>query len=368
MIGSRRISAALAVVAGVAGLTGPSGLATMSAPQARASTAAPTVTLQWVGDIALSTQLGLPPGGLDHALAPIAGTLRDADLTLGNLEGTLSVGGISKCGTTGTATSGTCFAFQAPPSTGVALRRLGFDLVNQANNHAQDFGPSGHAQTIAALRRAGVAWTGDPGQITDLTTHGVRVAFLGFAPYTNTANLLDIPRAQAMVRQAARHAALVVVIIHAGAEGADQLHTPRGTQYFLGENRGDARRFAHAVIAAGASVVLGSGPHVVRGVQDDRGHLIAYSLGNFVGYHTLGGGGVLNDSGIIRVTLSVATGRATAARWIPVTLDDGLPRRARGDGDAPLVARLSREDFPRSHFEIRPDGRFVAPGRRQRVG
>ena len=334
-----------------------------AAARPQAPTPAKTITLQWVGDMAMSTQLGLPPGGVDRALAPIAGTLRDADLTLGNLEGTLSVGGISKCGTTGTASSGTCFAFQAPPSTAVALRRLGFDLVNQANNHAQDFGPSGHAQTTAALKRAGIAWTGDPGQITYLSTQGVRVAFLGFAPYTNTSDLLDIPRAESMVRTAARHAAIVVVIIHAGAEGADQLHTPTGTQYFLGENRGNARRFAHAVISAGASVVLGSGPHVIRGVQDDGGHLIAYSLGNFIGYHTLSGGGVLNDSGIIRVTLSVATGRATAARWIPVTLDGGLPRRTRGDGDAPLVAQLSREDFPRSHFHIRPDGRFVLPSR-----
>jgi hypothetical protein len=327
-----------------------------------------TITLQWVGDMAMSTQLGLPPGGLDRALAPIAGTLRDADLTLGNLEGTLSVGGVSKCGTTGTATSGTCFAFQAPPSTAFALRRLGFALVNQANNHAQDFGASGHAQTLAALRRAGVAWTGDPGQITYLSRHGVRVAFLGFAPYANTSDLLDIPRAEAMVRAASRHAAIVVVIIHAGAEGADQLHTPTGTQYFLGENRGNARLFAQSVIAAGASVVFGSGPHVIRGVQDDRGHLIAYSLGNFVGYHTLSGGGVLDDSGIIRVTLSVATGRATAARWIPVTLDGGLPRRTRGDGDAPLVSELSREDFPHSHFDIRPDGRFdLATRRRSRT-
>jgi poly-gamma-glutamate capsule biosynthesis protein CapA/YwtB (metallophosphatase superfamily) len=315
--------------------------------------------------MAMSTQLGLPPGGLDRALAPIAGTLRYTDLTLGNLEGTLSVGGVSKCGTTGTATSGTCFAFQAPPSTAGALARLGFDLVNQANNHAQDFGAAGHAQTIAALRSARVAWTGDPGQITYLTTHGVRIAFLGFAPYANTSNLLDIPGAEAMVRTAARHAAIVVVIIHAGAEGADQLHTPTGTQYFLGENRGDARRFAHSVIAAGASVVLGSGPHAIRGVEDDRGHLIAYSLGNFIGYHTLGGGGVLNDSGILRVTLSVATGRATAARWIPVTLDGGLPRRVSGDGDAPLVAQLSRQDFPRSHFHIRPGGRFVLSSRRR---
>jgi poly-gamma-glutamate capsule biosynthesis protein CapA/YwtB (metallophosphatase superfamily) len=317
------------------------------------------VTLEWVGDMAMSSALGLPPGGVYHAVSPMARTLHRSDLTIGNLEGTLSVGGASKCGG---PSGGTCFAFQAPPSTAFALRRLGFDLVNQANNHAQDFGPSGHAQTIAALRRAKVAWTGDPGQITYLTTHGVRVAFLGFAPYGYTSNLLDIPRAKAMVRTAARHAALVVVIIHAGAEGADQLHTPRGTQYYLSENRGNARLFAHSVIRAGASVVFGSGPHVIRGVQAFHGHLIAYSLGNFIGYRTLGGGGVLNDSGVIRVSLNPANGRVIAARWIPVTLDDGLPRLAAGDGDAPLVARLSREDFPSSHFEIRPNGVF-APSR-----
>jgi len=317
------------------------------------------VTLEWVGDMAMSSTLGLPPGGVYHAVSPMARTLRRSDLTIGNLEGTLSVGGTSKCGG---PSGGTCFAFQAPPSTAFALRRLGFDLVNQANNHAQDFGPSGHAQTIAALRRAKLAWTGDPGQITYLTTHGVRVAFLGFAPYGYTSNLLDIPRAKAMVRTAARHAALVVVIIHAGAEGADQLHTPRGTQYYLGENRGNARLFAHSVIRAGASVVFGSGPHVIRGVQAFHGHLIAYSLGNFIGYRTLGGGGVLNDSGVIRVSLNPANGRVIAARWIPVALDDGLPRLAAGDGDAPLVARLSREDFPSSHFDIRPNGVF-APSR-----
>jgi hypothetical protein len=321
------------------------------------STPRTPITLQWVGDMAMSSTLGLPPGGVYDAVAPLSATLHGADITLGNLEGTLSVGGVSKCA--GGSAGGTCFAFQAPPSTAFALRRLGFDLVNQANNHAQDFGPEGHAQTIAALRRAGLAWTGDPGQITYLTTHGVRVAFVGFAPYAYTSNLLDIPTAETMVRTAARHAAIVVVIIHAGAEGSDQMHTPPGTQYYLGEDRGDARLFAHAVIRAGASVVFGSGPHVIRGVQRYRGHLIAYSLGNFIGYRTLGSGGVLDDSGIMRVSLNPATGRVVAARWIPVTLDSGIPRLAAGDGDAPLVASLSLQDFPHGHFEIEPDGVFA---------
>ncbi len=317
------------------------------------------ITLEWVGDIALSTQRGLPPGGLVGSLAPVRPMLRRAGVTLGNLEGTLSVGGVSKCGGIG---GGTCFAFQAPPAFAGQLRALGFDLLNQANNHSLDYGPSGRAQTISALRAARLAYTGLPGQITYLRVTGVRVAFLGFAPYAFDANLLDIPAAQALVRRARAHASLVVVIIHAGAEGVGALHTPVGTEYYLGENRGNARAFAHAVINAGASIVLGSGPHVIRGIERYRGRLIAYSLGNFVGYHTLAGGGVLSESAILRVTLGPG-GRVLAARWIPITLVGGLPRPDPSDASARLVAQLSRQDFPSGHYRIGPRGYFHLPRR-----
>jgi len=314
-------------------------------------------TLEWVGDIALSTERGLPAGGLERALSSVAGLLRDADVTLGNLEGTLSVGGNSKCGGIG---SGTCFAFQAPPSTAGQLRGSGFGLVNQANNHSLDYGLSGRAQTLAALRQAGLAQTGLPGEITVMRVGGTRVAFVGFAPYSFDANLLDIPAAQDLVRRAKARAPLVVVIIHAGAEGADALHTPYGSEFYLGEDRGDPRAFAHAVINAGASIVLGSGPHVIRGVERYRGRLIAYSLGNFVGFHTLAGGGVLSDSAILRVTLGTG-GRVLAGRWIPIALDDGLPRPDPTNASAKLVAALSREDFPSDHFAIGANGRFRLP-------
>ncbi len=316
-----------------------------------------SVTLEWVGDIAMSTELGLPPGGLYHSLAPVRPLLHRADVTLGNLEGTLSVGGVSKCASIG---GSQCFAFQAPPQAAFGLRAAGFDLVNQANNHSMDYGVSGRQQTVAALNQAGVAHTGFPGEMTYLRVHGLRVAFLGFAPYPYDANLLDIPAAQSLVREARRHAAVVVVIIHAGAEGVGALHTPYGSQYFLGEDRGDARAFSHAVIDAGASIVLGSGPHVIRGIQRYRGRMIADSLGNFVGYHTLAGGGVLSESAILRVTLAPG-GRVLAARWLPITLVDGLPRPDHTRASVKLVQKLSREDFPLGRFEIGDDGVFHLP-------
>ncbi len=315
------------------------------------------VTLEWVGDIALSTQRGLPPGGLDRALRPVRPLLRHADLTLGNLEGTLSVGGSSKCGGIG---GGTCFAFQAPPSVAHELSSLGFDLVNQANNHSLDYGLTGREQTMSALGRAGVAHTGLPHKVTILRAKGTRVGFVGFAPYPYDGNLLDIAAAQRLVRYARARAALVVVTIHAGGEGAGELHTPSGNESYLGENRGDARAFAHAVIDAGASIVLGSGPHVIRGIERYRGRLIAYSLGNFVGYNTLGGGGVLSQSAILRVTLG-AGGRVLAGRWIPIRLIGGLPRPDPSGTSAKLVATLSRADFPSDHYTIGPSGRFHLP-------
>jgi poly-gamma-glutamate capsule biosynthesis protein CapA/YwtB (metallophosphatase superfamily) len=312
------------------------------------------VTLEWVGDIALSTERGLPPGGLARALAPVRGTLRNAQVTVGNLEGTLSTGRRSKCGGIG---GGECFAFQAPPSTAGELRTVGFDVLNMANNHSFDYGATGRNQTITALDRAGMAHTGLPGEITVERVAGERVAFLGFAPYALDANLLDIPAAQALVRGAHRRASLVVVIIHAGAEGATALHTPYGHEHSAGEDRGDPRAFAHAVIDAGASLVLGSGPHVIRGIERYRGRMIAYSLGNFVGYHTLEGEGLLALSGILRVSLG-SRGRLLAARWISVRLSAGLPRLDPSHASARLVAALSRADFPGAHFDIGVRGVF----------
>jgi hypothetical protein len=91
--------------------------------------------------------------------------------------------------------------------------------------------------------------------------------------------------------------------------------------------------------------VLGSGPHVVRGVERYRGRLIAYSLGNFLGYNTFGRGGVLSLSGILRVSLD-ATGALRAARWTSIRLvGAGTPEVDPSRASAKLVSRVAREDF-----------------------
>ena len=299
------------------------------------------VTIAWVGDMSLSADLGLPPLDGGGPLAPVRRHLTRSDLTLGNLEGTLGSGGRSKCG----AESKDCFAFRAPARYASMYADAGFDVLNVANNHAADYGPRGTARTLAALYGAGMGGAGTPGHVELRTVRGVRVALLGFAPYPWAASLRDVPAAVDLVRRADRQADLVVAMMHAGSEGADQVHTPTGAEHAFGEHRGNPRRFAHAVVDAGADLVVGSGPHVLRGVERYRDRLIAYSLGNFLGYHTFGRGGVLSLSGILRVSLD-ATGALRDARWTSIRLvGAGTPEVDPSRASAKLVSRVAREDF-----------------------
>jgi hypothetical protein len=312
-----------------------------------------SVSITWVGDIAM---VASPDGGAGFFSPAIRQQLRN-DVVIGNLEGTLTVGGSSKCG----KSSKDCFAFRAPPSYAHLLRQAGFTLMNVANNHAYDYGYEGQRETLAALRSNGLGWTGRPGQITIVRVHGVRVAVIGFAPYSWAQSLTDFAGAQAIVRRAKQQADLVVVLMHAGAEGASRQHVKPGTEWFLGENRGDAESFAHVAVDAGADLVLGSGPHVLRGMEWYHGRLIAYSLGNFLGDGTLGIDGVLGASGILHVTLGPSGaflhGDLTPVRLVP----PGIPAIDPAKAAQGIVQTLSREDFGQDAVRVTSTGRLLPP-------
>ena len=225
------------------------------------------ITIEWVGDITPGSSMGVPPGNGSAQFARVRRKLRAADLTFGNLEGTYSVGGASKCGSGG---GHTCFAFQAPPAHAVALRRAGFDVVNLANNHAWDFGASGQAQTRAALHRARVAATGRPGEITIVRRDGLRVALLGFAAYPWATSLKDLGGARRLVRQASEarrrrrrgHA----------RRRRGRRPDPRAPGHRDGLRRGPRRqpRLRPRRRRRGRRPGVGSGPHVIRGVERYR--------------------------------------------------------------------------------------------------
>jgi hypothetical protein len=339
------------------GLTGIAAATTASVPTTVPATTATApdlskrVTIAWVGDTVLASKYGMPPDAGRASMAPVTVPLRSADLAFANLEETLSALPDTKCGG-----SPNCFAFQAPPSFAKLMTAAGFDVMNLANNHADDFGPAGRRSTENALRKAGLRWTGRPGQITIMRRAGLRIALLGFAPYKWAPRLEQIRVAQALVRKAARQSDIVVVAMHAGAEGSGATHVPHGTETFLGENRGDSRRFSHAVIDAGADLVVGSGPHVIRGMERYHGRLIAYSLGNFAGYKNFGIGGTLSLSAILRVELR-GDGAFMGGAWVSLLLDgNALPHPDPSGASARLVTQLSREDFGAAAVEVAADG------------
>ena len=309
------------------------------------------VAIVATGDIVMGSTPNLPSDGGRSFFSEVQTDLA-GDVVLGNLEGTLSTGGGSKCGKGST----NCFAFQTPPSYARWLQEAGFTVMNLANNHAYDFGAAGLRQTTDALAGVGLEWTGRPGQITVQKVAGIRVALVGFAPYPWAQSLTDIAAAKKLVRRAARSADVVVVTMHAGAEGGDRQHVERGTEFFLGENRGDSMRFAHAVVDAGADLVVGSGPHVLRGMEWYKGRLIAYSLGNFAGYKVFSLGGPLSTSGILRVTLR-GDGKFEAGRLVPTHLvGAGLPAIDPAEVAHGAVRTLSREDFGARAVKISRDG------------
>ncbi len=309
------------------------------------------VAIVATGDIVMGSTPNLPSDGGRSFFSDVETDLA-GDVVLGNLEGTLSTGGGSKCGKGST----NCFAFQTPPSYARWLQGAGFTVMNLANNHAYDFGAAGLRQTTDALAGVGLEWTGRPGQITVQKVGGIRIAVVGFAPYPWAQSLTDIAAAKKLVRKAARSADVVVVTMHAGAEGSDRQHVKRGTELFLGENRGDSMRFAHAVVDAGADLVVGSGPHVLRGMEWYKGRLIAYSLGNFAGYKVFSLGGPLSTSGILRVTLR-GDGKFEAGRLVPTHLvGAGLPAIDPAEAAHGVVRTLSREDFGARAVKISRDG------------
>lgn len=316
-----------------------------------------TFTISVVGDIVMGTPTyGLPPDGGAGFFADVEESLA-ADVVLGNFEGTLTDAGGSKCG----PGSSNCFSFKTPPSYAKWLKRAGFTVLNLANNHAFDYGEQGQRDTVRNLDRVGIPHIGQPGDIAFQQVGEIEVALIGFSTYPWSQSLIDVAAAKRLVRKADERADVVVVTFHGGAEGSDHQHVPFGTETFLGENRGDLRRFSHAVIDAGADLVVGHGPHVLRGMEFYKRRLIAYSLGNFGGYKVFSLSGPTAISGILRAELA-GDGSWVAGTLVPTILPSpGIPRLDPAEQAHGIVRQLSRADFGKRAARIATSGEISPP-------
>ncbi|MET8306165.1 MULTISPECIES: CapA family protein [unclassified Micromonospora] len=317
------------------------------------------ISLSATGDIIMGNAPSrLPAAGGKGFFTSVTGALK-ADLVMGNLEEPLTVDtGTGKCG----ANSTRCFQFRAPPEYAAHLRDAGFDVLNQANNHGYDYGPKGYENTQKALEKYDLEHTGAPDQITVVDVKGVKVAVAGFSSYVWSNSLVDIAKAKAVVAKAATLADLVVVQVHMGGEGADKTRVKPGTEMFLGENRGDPVKFSHAMIDAGADLIVGHGPHVLRGMEFYQGRLIAYSLGNFAGGgNSLSNTGRLGWGGVLKVSLKPDGTWAGGSFTSTYMNSAGKPTMDPDDRGLGLVTELSRSDFPKDGARFDGQGKISPP-------
>ncbi len=136
---------------------------------------------------------------------------------------------------------------------------------------------------------------------------------------------------------------------------------PHGRETFLGEDRGDLRGFARAVVDAGADLVLGHGPHVLRGMEIYKDRLIAYSLGNFATYGRFNLSGFLGVGVVLDVTLT-PDGRFVTGKLLPTKQQGaGIPSRDEAGEAIDLIRTLSQDDFPQTGVQVAGDGSLAAP-------
>ncbi|MBT8088583.1 MAG: CapA family protein [Gammaproteobacteria bacterium] len=319
-----------------------------------------------VGDMMIGTdypQNHLPDDDGIGFLAAVAPYLSSADVTFGNLEGVLLDGGQpgKKC-----SNPSACYLFRSPTRYAYHYRSAGFDVLSLANNHARDFGEEGRSSSMQAIAAAGMHHSGRVDDFASFEVNGISVAVLAYAVTKNSNMMLDYELAFETVARFAGSHDIVMVSFHGGAEGADVTHIPFADEEYYGEPRGDVVWFARGVIDAGADLVIGHGPHVVRGVERYKDRLIAYSLGNFATYYGISVAGIKGIAPILTTTLD-----GTGA-FVEGNIVSTIQLRPDGPSIDPkqralnLMRELSIEDFGEPGLTFLPDGRLL-PAPRPRV-
>jgi hypothetical protein len=175
--------------------------------------------------------------------------------------------------------------------------------------------------------------------------------------------LLDYVRSEESVREFAATHDIVIVSFHGGAEGRDVTHLPFADEEYYGEPRGDVVRFARMVVDAGADLVVGHGPHVVRAMERYNDRLIAYSLGNFATYYGISVAGIKGVAPILIVTLD-HEGRFVDGEIISThQLRPAGPTLDPESRALKLIRGLSIEDFGNPGLTFHPDGRITPADR-----
>ncbi len=322
------------------------------------------ITIAAVGDMMLGTDYPenhLPDDDGVSFLAAVTPVLSAADIAFGNLEGVLVDGGEpgKKC-----SNPKACYLFRSPSRYVEHFKAAGFDVLSLANNHARDFGEEGRLASMQALAAAGLHHSGLEGDFASMTVNGLRIAVLAFAVTKNSNMMLDYELAKVTVKEHAASHDIVLVSFHGGAEGRDVTHVPFAEEEYFGEPRGDVAKFSRMMVQAGADLVIGHGPHVVRAMENYNGRLIAYSLGNFATYYGISVEGIKGIAPILVVTLNGNGEFVEGQIHSTIQLRPDGPRIDSDHRAFRLMRDLSIEDFGQPGIAFGADGSLLPIARK----
>jgi poly-gamma-glutamate capsule biosynthesis protein CapA/YwtB (metallophosphatase superfamily) len=284
-----------------------------SQPPSSAATSSPDITLAFAGDVNFENRTAVLLGHPATAFGPISAVFRQADFTALNLETSVTSRGTPQSKT---------FHFRTTPVAFTALRDAGVSLVTMANNHVLDYGQTGLADTLAAVKASGLPYVGIGKNAAAAwapyvaTIKGTKVAFIGVSQVAELAsswvatrsrpgeaNAINLPRTLAAVRAARRLASVVVAFMHWGTEGTS---CPDPNQLAL----------APKLAAAGATIIVGAHAHMLQGSGWLHHTFVAYGMGNFLWWeHSYS-----TATGVLELTLR--PNEPLTARFVPAVVSD----------------------------------------------
>uniref|UniRef100_UPI004047ABE7 CapA family protein n=1 Tax=Roseivirga sp. TaxID=1964215 RepID=UPI004047ABE7 len=323
---------------------------------------AQTLRIKAVGDIMLGSKTPKPilPRGNGEVFADsIASYLDSADVTFGNLEGVFVSDGIKprKCSKEARE-AGRCYEFGMPENLAPALKDMHFTVLSMDNNHNSDYGDEGVAFTKKVLDKTGIRYAAKKAPII-LEIEGKKIGVAAFGHSGVSYKVSDLVTAKQVITDLNEKCDIIIVSFHGGAEGRDAQHVSDTTETYYGENRGNLVQFAKTVIDAGADVVIGHGPHVLRGIDTYKSKLIVYSLGNFLTHGNVNIRDVMGKSAIMDIEIDLTTGNLVQGKIIPTKqVDRGIAVFDPEGKAIQLIKSLSESDFKQSTLTINADGSF----------
>jgi poly-gamma-glutamate capsule biosynthesis protein CapA/YwtB (metallophosphatase superfamily) len=263
-----------------------------------------------------------------------------------------SGGSVKKC-----QDSTKCYAFRIPTWFARIFKEAGFDILNLANNHSGDFGEAGRISTMKTLDSIGLFYAGlSTCASVIFTCKDLKIGFCGFSPFTGTIDMLAMDTVKKIVHTLDSDCNIVIVSMHAGAEGSNHNHVTRLTEMFYDEDRGNVYEFAHKLIDEGADIVFGHGPHVTRAVELYKNRFIAYSLGNFCSYARFNLKDAAGVAPIVKVFTNPKGEFLKAKVFSIVQTGDGGPVTDISNEAVRQMIELTNTDFPENQLTINKNG------------